>query len=112
MSSDRTQDEGWQIQLAYHKANGTTPPTTIDAETEATLREILGDAEVDVLKALEPRPTYDPTERAKEKQASRDRDEAALASGEKTQEQLRRENGHFSFVGLRMDLAGCESLGG
>ncbi len=56
--------------------------------------------------------TYDPAERAKEKQASRDRDEAALASGEKTREQLRRENGHFSFVGLRVDLAGCKSLGG
>lgn len=36
---------------------------------------------------------FDPEARAAEKQASRDVDEAALASGEKSREDLRRENG-------------------
>ncbi len=35
---------------------------------------------------------YDPEERAREKRASRDADAAALASGEKTREQLWMEN--------------------
>lgn len=39
--------------------------------------------------------TYDPRERAREKQASRDEDERRLASGEVTREQLARENSPF-----------------
>lgn len=54
--------------------------------------------------------SIDPDERAREKQESRDEDERTLASGEKTQEQLRRENGHFSFLRVRINYAGARSL--
>ncbi len=49
---------------------------------------------------------YDPAERAREKAASREADERALASGEKTREQLRKENGSFAFPRaiIRFDL--------
>ena len=40
----------------------------------------------------------DPEERAAEKQASRDKDAADLASGAKTREQLREKNSHFRDV--------------
>ncbi|MEZ4297218.1 MAG: hypothetical protein R3B70_19795 [Polyangiaceae bacterium] len=53
---------------------------------------------------------YDPQERAREKQESREGDERALASGEKTQEDLRRENGHFSSLRVRVNYAGAKSL--
>lgn len=48
-----------------------------------------------------------PKQRAKEKQASRDQDAADLASGAKTYEQLRAENGKFAFKNtrIRFDLA-------
>jgi hypothetical protein len=39
----------------------------------------------------------DPDERAREKQRSREEDVRALASGEKSRDELRRENGHFAF---------------
>jgi hypothetical protein len=48
--------------------------------------------------------TYDSIERAREKQASRDEDESALPSGEKTREQLRAENGHFAGLRVRVNL--------
>jgi hypothetical protein len=48
---------------------------------------------------------FDPEQRAREKQASRERDEADLASGRKTREQLRRENGAFAFLRVRIDFA-------
>lgn len=48
--------------------------------------------------------SYDPAQRAEEKQEARDRDEQALASGEKNQEQLRRENGAFTFPHARIEL--------
>jgi hypothetical protein len=54
--------------------------------------------------------TYDPKQRAHEKQASRDEDARALATGEKTRDQLRRENGIFSGLDVRPDLDGAESL--
>lgn len=38
---------------------------------------------------------FDPDERAKQKQASRDDDVRALASGSKSREQLKRENSAF-----------------
>jgi len=44
-------------------------------------------------------------DRAKEKQASRDEDARALASGEKTREQLNRENGAFCFPRERIRIA-------
>lgn len=48
--------------------------------------------------------TYDPKERAREKELSRERDQQDLASGRKTQEQLRRENGVFVFPNARIDF--------
>ena len=50
---------------------------------------------------------YDPEERAREKQAARDADAAALASGAKTREQLTRENGILTvdMARPRWDLA-------
>lgn len=53
---------------------------------------------------------FDPEERAREKQASRDQDERDLASGAKTREQLRVEN---TFLDprewiVRLDL--CDRL--
>lgn len=48
--------------------------------------------------------TYDPTQRAREKQASRDQDEADLASGKKTRDDLRRENGAFTGLNVRVNI--------
>lgn len=48
--------------------------------------------------------TYDPAERAREKQASRDQDEADLAAGRKTRDDLRCENGAFSGLNVRVNL--------
>lgn len=53
---------------------------------------------------------YDPQERAREKQRSRDADAEALASGRISREQLRRDNGHFAFPNARVDWDGAESL--
>ncbi len=53
---------------------------------------------------------YDFDERAREKQESRERDERAVLSGEKTQEELRRENGHFSSLRVRINYADAKSL--
>jgi hypothetical protein len=49
----------------------------------------------------------DPAERAREKQALRDQDDADLASGKKTPEQLRIENSFLlpEEVVVRLDLA-------
>jgi len=52
----------------------------------------------------------DDAKRAREKQISRDDDARALASGEKSREQLRRENGHFAFASVRMSLRGAKPL--
>jgi hypothetical protein len=54
--------------------------------------------------------SFDPKERAREKQLSRDQDERDLASGTKTREQLRRENGIFVFPDARILLDECERL--
>ncbi|HEX2568427.1 MAG TPA: hypothetical protein VH877_02635 [Polyangia bacterium] len=53
---------------------------------------------------------YNPKKRAEEKQRSRERDERALASGEKSAEQLRRENGRIALLRVRIDYAGAKSL--
>lgn len=53
---------------------------------------------------------FDPKERAREKQRSREEDARALASGEKSPEQLQRENGHFSFPNARVTLRGTKPL--
>lgn len=42
-------------------------------------------------------PKFDPAERAREKAASRANDARAIATGEKTNEQVRRENAAFAF---------------
>jgi hypothetical protein len=53
---------------------------------------------------------FDPKERAREKQRSREEDARALASGEKSPEELQRENGHFSFPNARISLRGSKAL--
>jgi hypothetical protein len=53
---------------------------------------------------------YDPKERAKEKQASRDKDAEDLRSGKKTREDLRKENGMFHGMKLELDLNSCKNL--
>src|ERR1700691_2409647 len=53
---------------------------------------------------------FDPEERAREKQRSREEDARALASGEKSPEQLQRENGHFTFANARISLRGTKPL--
>lgn len=55
----------------------------------------------------------DQAARAAEKQRSRDEDARALASGEKTVEQLREENEVFARLApiTRVDLAASRSLG-
>jgi hypothetical protein len=57
-----------------------------------------------------PAPTFDPAERAREKQLSRDQDERDLASGAKTREQLRRENAFVHPCEFRVRLDLCERL--
>jgi hypothetical protein len=57
----------------------------------------------------EPEP-FDPKERAREKQRSREEDARALASREKSPEELQRENGHFSFPNARVSLRGSKPL--
>jgi hypothetical protein len=52
----------------------------------------------------------DPKERAREKKRSRDEDARALAAGEKSRDELRRENGHFAFPRVRVSLRGAKPL--
>jgi len=59
--------------------------------------------------AMEP-DRFDAQERAREKQASRDADARALASGEKSRDDLLRENGHFVFPKVRVSLLGAKPL--
>lgn len=47
MSTEKTVEEAWAVQMAYHEQRGTKPPTELDPETEAILREIMGDEAVD-----------------------------------------------------------------
>lgn len=51
-----------------------------------------------------PGASYSPEERAREKQRSRDEDARALAAGEKSREDLRRENGAIGLVKCRVRL--------
>ncbi len=52
----------------------------------------------------------DPAERAREKQRSREDDARALASGEKSCEELQHENGNFAFANVRVTLRGAKPL--
>jgi hypothetical protein len=54
--------------------------------------------------------TIDPKERAKEKKLSRDEDARAHAAGEKSRDELRRENSHFAFPRVRVSLRGAKPL--
>jgi hypothetical protein len=64
-----------------------------------------------ILSAMAKEPArFDPKDRAREKQRSRDEDARALASGEKSPEQLQRENGHFSFPNARVILRDTKPL--
>ncbi len=53
---------------------------------------------------------FDPKERAREKQRSRDEDDRSLARGEKSLEQLKRECGYFAFPRVRMSSRGSKPL--
>jgi hypothetical protein len=53
---------------------------------------------------------FDAKERAREKQRSREEDARALASGEKSPEELQPENGHFSFPNARISVRGSKPL--
>ena len=55
--------------------------------------------------------SYDPAERAREKQASREQNEQEVLSGQKSREQIHRENAHFSTLKIRVNFAGAKSLG-
>lgn len=54
--------------------------------------------------------SFDVHERAREKELSRQADERSLAFGEKSAEQLYRENGHFAGMNVRVDLKRAKSL--
>jgi hypothetical protein len=45
---------------------------------------------------------FDPAERAREKAASRAENARAIAAGEKSPEQVRRENASFAFSNVRL----------
>jgi hypothetical protein len=53
---------------------------------------------------------FDQKKRGLEKQRSREEDARAIASGEKTLEELGRENGHFSFPRIRISFEGSRPL--
>jgi hypothetical protein len=53
--------------------------------------------------------SFDPHERAAEKQASRDADAQLLASGQKSSAELRRENACFAIPGVRISLRGSRA---
>jgi hypothetical protein len=54
--------------------------------------------------------TYDPAERARQKQASREQDARDLASGAKSRAELHRENAHFSSLRVGIQFGGAKSL--
>lgn len=54
--------------------------------------------------------TFSPIDRAAQKQRSREDDRQALLSGQKTREQLCKENGHFVFRNVRISLRGSRPL--
>jgi hypothetical protein len=78
-----------------------------------TARRVLGtlcaNAASPYVVGMEPE-RLDPKRRALEKQRSRKEDARALASGEKTLEQLERENGHFVFPHVRISFKGSRPL--
>jgi len=59
---------------------------------------------------MDSEPPFDASERATEKEQSRLEDETALASGEKSREQLRRENGRIVLRSAEMLLAEAKRL--
>lgn len=53
---------------------------------------------------------FDPKERVREKQRSREEDDRSLARGEKSVQQLKRECGYFAFPRIRMSARGSKPL--
>jgi len=53
---------------------------------------------------------FDPKEGAREKQRSREEDDRAIARGEKSVQQLKRECGYFAFPRVRMSARGSKPL--
>ena len=77
-------DRYWPMEMRVHSKDGTV-----------------------TVRPPEPPPSW---VRAHEKRLSRERDEADLASGKKTREQLRAENGLFAFPDSEIDLASAKKL--
>jgi hypothetical protein len=55
-------------------------------------------------------PEYRFEDRALEKRESREADARALASGQKSKDDLRRENGAFAFPNVELDLKASDRL--
>ena len=51
---------------------------------------------------------FNAAERAREKASSRAEDERAMAAGEKSPEQVRRENASFAFASARIRFPACD----
>jgi hypothetical protein len=92
--------------------DGLSPELLRQAAKEALRRGLVVRTDLrDVHAALKGEPErFDPKERAREKQRSRDEDARAVASGERTREELQRENGHFSFPNARISERGAKPL--
>jgi hypothetical protein len=56
------------------------------------------------------RALYMPKRRIEEKQRSRKADERAVASGARSAEQLRRDNGRFAFPHVRVNFSGANAV--
>ncbi len=54
--------------------------------------------------------SFDPKERAREKQASREQDARDLEEGHKSVDALRAENGKFVFPNAKVDWESCKRL--
>ena len=59
---------------------------------------------------MKPLEKYDVAASAKEKRIARERDRQDLADGNKTRDDLRRENGAFAFPSVQLDLDSAKSL--
>jgi hypothetical protein len=86
----------------------TAQPNELPVGPAGVLHRVGGDPILYIM-AQDPEP-LDPTERAREKQLSREEDARALASGAKSRAQIRRENGLFVFRNVRVSLRGAKPL--
>lgn len=71
---------------------------------ECDLSQLSNEQGIANLQHMAPPRDFDPSDRAREKQHSREADARAIASGEKSVEQVRRENGIFVFQRVHVDF--------